>query len=155
MSWKDVVFQPSLHNFHASLRRIWSSTTKVNQSLVKLVNVSSSTWYISCCRALIQYSANVDPDYFPNPKKVDIHRPTSKYSHYGWGPHACFGGEMVNAGLTGMLRCFARLPNLRRAPGPEGQLKYVVMGPFRVYLNSDWSNFSPWPTSLLLYEKES
>ena len=60
---------------------------------------------------------------------------------------------MLNAGLTGMLRSFARLPNLRRAPGPEGQLKYTVMGPFRVYMNTDWSNFSPWPTSLLRYEK--
>jgi linoleate 10R-lipoxygenase len=90
----------------------------------------------------------VDPDYFPNPHKVDITCPVEKYSHFGWGPHMCFGGEILNAGLTGMLRTFARLPNLRRAPGPEGRLKYVVMGPFRVYLAADWSSFSPWPTSL-------
>jgi hypothetical protein len=48
-----------------------------------------------------------------------------------------------------MLRCFARLPNLRRAPGPLAELKYLMKGPFRVYMNEDWSNFSPWPTSLL------
>ena len=86
---------------------------------------------------------------FPDPKKVKIDRPVSKYIHYGWGTHTCFGAQIVNIGLTAMLRCFARLPNLRRAPGPEGQLKYVVIGLFRVYMTADWSNYSYWPTSLL------
>jgi hypothetical protein len=45
-----------------------------------------------------------------------------------------------------MLRCFARLPNLRRAPGLEGQLKYVTVGLFRAYMTEDWSNYSYWPT---------
>jgi hypothetical protein len=47
-----------------------------------------------------------------------------------------------------MLRCFALLPNLRRSPGGQGELKYVVMGPVRVYMQEDWSNYSPWPTSM-------
>jgi hypothetical protein len=47
-----------------------------------------------------------------------------------------------------MLHCFARLPNLRRSPSGQGDLKYVVMGPVRVYMQEDWSNYSPWPTSL-------
>jgi hypothetical protein len=46
-----------------------------------------------------------------------------------------------------MLRCFARLPKLRRSPGAQGTLKYVIMGPVRVYMQEDWSNYSPWPTS--------
>jgi hypothetical protein len=52
-----------------------------------------------------------------------------------------------------MLRCFARLPNLRRSPSGQGELKYVVMGPVRVYMQEDWSNYSPWPTSLFPQQK--
>lgn len=55
---------------------------------------------------------------------------------------------MSHIGLTAMLRCFARLPNLRRSPGAQGTLKYVIMGPVRVYMQEDWSNYSPWPTSM-------
>ena len=58
---------------------------------------------------------------------------------------------MSTIALTAMLRCFARLPNLRRSPGAQGELKYVVMGPVRVYMQEDWSNYSPWPTSLFPY----
>jgi hypothetical protein len=57
---------------------------------------------------------------------------------------------MSHIGLTAMLRCFARLKNLRRSPGAQGNLKYVVMGPVRVYMQEDWSNYSPWPTSMFL-----
>lgn len=91
----------------------------------------------------------MDPDIFPAPERININRPADRYIHYGRGPHYCFGAEFTNIGLTAMLRCFARLPNLRRAPGPLGELKYLMKGPFRVYMNEDWSNFSPWPTSLL------
>lgn len=45
-----------------------------------------------------------------------------------------------------MLAVFARLPNLRRAPGLEGQLKFVHMGLFRVYMTQEWSNYSYYPT---------
>jgi prostaglandin-endoperoxide synthase 2/linoleate 10R-lipoxygenase len=95
---------------------------------------------------LIKAAANISPEIFPEPKKVKIDRPDSQYIHFGWGTHACFGAPFATIGLTAMLRCFAVLPNLRRAPGLEGQLKYVVMGLFRVYMTQEWSNYSYWPT---------
>ena len=60
---------------------------------------------------------------------------------------------MSTIALTAMLRCFARLPNLRRAPSGQGELKYVIMGPVRVYMQEDWSNYSPWPTSMFPQQK--
>ena len=85
---------------------------------------------------------------FPDPTKVKLDRPLDKYIYFGWGEHSCVGSEMSTIGLTAMLQCFARLPNLRRSPGGQGTLKYVIMGPVRVYMQEDWSNYSPWPTSL-------
>lgn len=89
-------------------------------------------------------------EMFPEPNKVKIDRPVEKYIHFGWGNHVCFGAPWATIGLTSMLRCVARLPNLRRSPGPEGQLKFVRIGLFRVYMTQEWSNFSYWPTSLHL-----
>jgi linoleate 10R-lipoxygenase len=89
----------------------------------------------------------MSPEMFPNPNKVDVNRPEDQYIHFGWGNHRCFGAPFANIGLTAMLRCFARLPNLRRSPGPEGQLKYVDIGLFKVYLTQEWSNYSYWPSS--------
>jgi len=95
----------------------------------------------------------MSPEIFPEPKKVKIDRPVSQYIHFGWGTHSCFGAPFANVGLTAMLRCFARLPNLRRAAGLEGQLKYVDIGLFRVYMTQEWSNYSYWPTGAhLLYD---
>ena len=85
---------------------------------------------------------------FPDPTKVKLDRPLDKYIYFGWGEHSCVGSEMSTIALTAMLQCFARLPNLRRSPGGQGTLKYVIMGPVRVYMQEDWSNYSPWPTSL-------
>jgi len=95
---------------------------------------------------LTESAANTSPEIFPDPKKVKLDRPISKYIHFGKGTHSCFGAPFVKIGLTAMLRCVARLPNVRRAPGLEGQLKYVVMGLFRVYMTQEWSNYSYWPT---------
>ena len=86
---------------------------------------------------------------FPDPQKVNPNRPVGKYIHYGWGTHTCFGAQIANIGLTAMLRCFARLPNLRRASGPEGQLKYVNIGLFKVFMAADWSNYSYCPAGPL------
>ncbi|KAJ6028906.1 uncharacterized protein N7446_011754 [Penicillium canescens] len=47
------------------------------------------------------------------------------------------------------LGAFARLKNLRRAPGPAGQLKATtVNGAFPVYMNEDWSEWTPFPANM-------
>jgi hypothetical protein len=125
-----------------------------NRFIVKKATLFSWTWYLSSFQLLIlKAAANVSPEMFPDPKKIKTDRPLDQYIHYGRGTHACFGAPWANIGLTSMLAVFARLPNLRRAPGLEGQLKYVVMGLFRVYMTQEWSNYSYYPTgSHLLYD---
>lgn len=92
--------------------------------------------------------ANVDPHAFPNPLEIDITRPEDSYINYGFGPHSCIGKEMNIVANTAILRCFARLPNFRRAPGPQGQLKYVIKNQVvKAYMQEDWGSYWYFPTS--------
>lgn len=70
-------------------------------------------------------SAARDPAIFPNPDQVKVDRPLDSYVHYGLGDHTCLGKEASMVALTAMLRVVGRLEGLRRAPGPQGQLKKV------------------------------
>lgn len=50
---------------------------------------------------------------------------------------------------TAILRCFARLPNFQRAPGPQGQLKYVIKNHVvKAYMQEDWGSYWYFPTSM-------
>ena len=69
--------------------------------------------------------AHREAEYFPEPDFVKLDRPLEKYLHYGLGPHACLGGEASRTALTAMLRVVGRLDNLRRAPGPQGEVKKI------------------------------
>lgn len=92
--------------------------------------------------------ANREAEFFPEPDTVRIDRPIDKYIHYGLGPHACLGGEASRTALTAMLRVVGRLDNLRRAPGPQGQLKKIPRpGGFYVYMRADHGSYFPFPTS--------
>jgi hypothetical protein len=52
---------------------------------------------------------------------------------------------------TAILRCFARLPNLRPAPGPQGKLKYVIKNQVvKAYMQEDWGSYWYFPTSMAL-----
>jgi cytochrome P450 len=98
---------------------------------------------------LIQVRANTDPVDFPNPDKVDLERDPSSYVNYGWGMHKCMGQEINIIANTAILRCFATLPNLRRAPGPQGQLKYVIKDDVvKVFLRQDWGSYFFFPESM-------
>jgi linoleate 10R-lipoxygenase len=66
-----------------------------------------------------------DPRIFPNPNDVRLDRPLESYIHYGIGEHTCLGKDASLVALTAMLRTVGKLENLRRAPGPQGQLKKV------------------------------
>lgn len=99
-------------------------------------------------------SANRDADRFPDPDVVRLDRPLDRYIHYGLGPHACLGGEAGKVGLTAMLRTVARLDGLRRAPGPQGQLKKVPRpGGYFAYMREDWGQYTPFPTTMkIMYD---
>jgi cytochrome P450 len=90
----------------------------------------------------------VDPQAFPDPLNVNLDRDPASYVNFGWGPHHCIGQELSIVANTAILRCFALLPNLRRAPGPQGELKYVTKNDVvKVYLQEDWGSYFFFPTS--------
>ena len=94
-------------------------------------------------------TANVDPKAFPDPLEIKLDRPDSSYIHQGYGGHTCLGRPIVMIAMAVQLGAFARLKNLRRAPGPAGQLKATtVNGAFQVYMNEDWSEWTPFPANM-------
>ncbi len=75
-------------------------------------------------------------------------RPLESYIHYGEGPHACLGMEASRVSITAMMKVVGRLDNLRRAPGPQGQLKKIPRpGGFYIYMREDHGSYFPFPTS--------
>lgn len=94
-------------------------------------------------------SAAKDPTHFPNPERVNPFRPRDAYIHYGAGPHACLGRDVSEVALTELFRAVFKKKNLRRAAGPQGELKKVPRpGGFFVYLNDNWSTITPFPTTM-------
>lgn len=92
-------------------------------------------------------TAGVDPVRFPDPYEIKLDRPDDLYIHHGWGPHSCLGRDIVTTAGASMLRACARLGNLRRAPGPAGEMKSkTVNGAFKVFLSQDGSTWGPFPT---------
>lgn len=59
------------------------------------------------------------------------------------------GGQVAHSALTEMFRAVFSKKNLRRAPGPQGELKTVARGNgSTTYLTEDWSSITPVPTSM-------
>ena len=93
-----------------------------------------------------------DPAVFTNPDAVDITRPLDRYIHYGIGEHSCLGQAASQVALTAMLRVVGGLENLRRAPGPQGELKKIARpGGFYVYMREDQGSFFVFPCSLKVH----
>jgi hypothetical protein len=111
---------------------------------------SLSIWYLPYLPFLIcKVDANVDPVAFPNPEEIRFDRDEKTYVTYGWGPHRCIGQEINIVANTAILRTFARLSHLRRAPGPQGELKYVIKNNVvKVFLQEDWGSYWFFPTSI-------
>ncbi|MCJ1331818.1 hypothetical protein MMC10_008510 [Thelotrema lepadinum] len=93
-------------------------------------------------------SADMDSAAFPEPEKVKLDRPMDSYIHYGWGPHECIGLKASKLGLSTMLKTIAKLEGLRKAPGPQGQLKKVMQRGFTAYLMEDGTTIVPFPCSM-------
>ena len=97
--------------------------------------------------------AAMDPVAFPEPEKLNPHRPFKDYTLLGHGLHYCFGARLVGCSLAATLREVFKLKNLRRAPGKQGQFSVVehhLAGiRMRQYLDAN-AKESPIPTSLTL-----
>jgi hypothetical protein len=97
--------------------------------------------------------ASMDPVAFPEPEKLNPHRPFEDYILLGHGLHFCFGARLVGSSLAATLREVFKLKNLRRKNGKLGQFSTVereIAGiTMKYYLDSS-SKESPIPTSLTL-----
>jgi len=97
--------------------------------------------------------AAMDPVAFPEPEKLNPHRPFKDYTLLGHGLHYCFGARLVGCSLAATLREVFKLKNVRRAPGKLGKFTIVehdLAGiKMRHYLDSS-AKESPIPTSLTL-----
>lgn len=91
----------------------------------------------------------MDENEFPEPEKVKLDRDMDSYIHYGMGPHICLGYGLSKVAMTAMLKTVARLDNLRRAPGVQGQIKKIPgPGGFTLYMLADQSSYFPFPTTM-------
>ncbi|KAH8821386.1 linoleate diol synthase [Xylogone sp. PMI_703] len=97
--------------------------------------------------------AAMDPAAFPNPEKLDPHRPFSAYTLLGHGMHFCFGARLVGCSLAATLREVFKLKNVRRAAGSQGHFSIVEHEfagvKMRQYLDAN-ANESPIPSTLTL-----
>jgi cytochrome P450 len=102
--------------------------------------------------------AAMDPVAFPEPERLNPHRPFSDYILLGDGLHYCFGARMVGTSLAATLKEVFKLKNIRRASGKHGYFS-VVEHEFagvkmRQYLDAN-AKESPIPTTLTLeYDAE-
>jgi cytochrome P450 len=97
--------------------------------------------------------AAMDPVAFPEPEKLNPHRPFSDYILLGHGLHFCFGARLVGCSLAATLKEVFKLKNVRRAPGPQGHFSIVEEEfagvKMRRYLDSNAVE-SPIPATLTL-----
>ncbi|KXX80191.1 Linoleate 10R-lipoxygenase [Madurella mycetomatis] len=91
----------------------------------------------------------------PQPRHRRPRRPVESYLGFNAGPNALLGREMSAAGLTEMFRALFKHRHVRRAPGPQGQLKKVVVSTgdgqgkgTAEYLREDWGALGPWPVTM-------
>jgi Cytochrome P450/Animal haem peroxidase len=97
--------------------------------------------------------AAMDPVQFPNPEKLNPHRPLKDYILLGDGLHYCFGARLVSSSLVATLREVFKLKKVRRGKGRGGSLVRVeeeIAGVrFRKYLDAN-AGESPVPTTLTI-----
>lgn len=97
--------------------------------------------------------AAMDPTQFPEPEKLNPHRPLKDHIFFGYGMHYCLGSRLVGCSLAAILKEVFKLKNLRGAPGRQGHLSAVeeeLAGvKMRKYLDPN-SRESPFPTTLTL-----
>lgn len=94
-------------------------------------------------------TASQDPIAFPEPETVKLDRPMDSYIHYGQGPHQCLGYSISKLAMRTMLKTVGKLENLRRARGPQGQIKKIAgPGGITLYMTPDHSRYFPFPTTM-------
>jgi hypothetical protein len=109
-------------------------------------------------------AAGLDPKVFPDPHLIKLDRDRTLYLHHGWGPHKCLGRPIVEVSMAAQLKVFAKLKNLRRAPGPQGHIKSTTPSPnpegsepqktpgqIKIFAKSDFSDWWPFPATMKVH----
>ncbi len=70
--------------------------------------------------------SNRDPEVFPDPDRLDIHRDASRHVAFGWGVHQCLGQSLARVTLQVVYgTLYRRIPALRLAvPISQVRFKY-------------------------------
>lgn len=80
--------------------------------------IKAGTWVLACTQ-----SAMFDRKKVANPFDFIPGRPASDYMHFGFGMHWCVGAFVARAQLVNTFKPLLLRQGLRRADGPEGQMK--------------------------------
>ncbi|EAA30613.1 fatty acid oxygenase [Neurospora crassa OR74A] len=98
-------------------------------------------------------SAAQSPTTFPSPEEVNPSRPLEAYKIFFFGTHSYLGHEVSQIALREMFRSLFKRSNVRRAPGPQGQLKKITRElneelSQTFYLREDWGAVTPFPVTM-------
>ena len=82
-------------------------------------------------------SGMFDAAAFPRPNDFALDRDLQDYLVFGHGMHACFGRHIAAIEVPEMLLALLKLPNLRRAAGEAGRIRYDGPAVDRLLLEFD------------------
>jgi hypothetical protein len=92
-------------------------------------------------------TASRDPARYTDPNLIKLDRPQDLYLPFFDGLHGSLVREVVIVGLVSQLRVFARLENLRKAPGMQGTPQRKTENGIVSFLNEARDQWVPFPTS--------
>ncbi|KAF3349590.1 Succinate-semialdehyde dehydrogenase [NADP+] [Verticillium dahliae VDG2] len=93
-------------------------------------------------------------EVYPRPNDILVTRPLDSYHFVGYGPNQALASPLSRFVLVSMFRAVARLKNVRKAPGPQGEIKTVDDGDaagLDRYMDVFWREFSPSPVNMKLH----
>ncbi len=105
-----TLFRPAVEE----LLRYDSSVQAVTRIVVGQVQIGGQTLNDGELVSVMLGAANRDPEWFTNPDRLDIGRPTNRHVSFGNGPHFCLGAPLARLEIEVAIgQLVRRLPRLR------------------------------------------
>ena len=131
-AWEAICADPALiPNAVEELLRIDPSVNSWRRKALADVDIGGVRVPAGANLLVLIASANHDPEVFPDPESLDIHRANAKeHIAFGYGAHICLGAPLARLEVKVVLEeVSARLPGLRIVPGQK--LDYLPNTSFR------------------------